>query len=49
MLLPDIYESGNCSLLLTVTHSPFIFDNKFDYIAKDMREIIKFPKKISGY
>jgi len=49
MLLPDIFDSGNCSLLLTVTHSPFIFDNEFDYLAKDMKEIIKFPrKKVSG-
>lgn len=36
MLLPDIMRSGNCSLLLTVTHSPFIFDNEFDNDAKDM-------------
>lgn len=36
MLLPDIMRSGNCSLLLTVTHSPFIFANEFDNDAKDM-------------
>lgn len=36
MLLPDIIRSGNCSLLLTVTHSPFIFDNEFDNYAQDM-------------
>lgn len=36
MLLPDIMRSGNCSLLLTVTHSPFIFDNEFDNYAQDM-------------
>lgn len=36
MLLPDIMRSGNCKLLLTVTHSPFIFDNEFDNDAKDM-------------
>lgn len=36
MLLPDIMRSGNCSLLLTVTHSPFIFDNEFDNDAQDM-------------
>lgn len=36
MLLPDIMRSGNCRLLLTVTHSPFIFDNEFDNDAKDM-------------
>lgn len=36
MLLPDIMRSGNCRLLLTVTHSPFIFDNEFDNDANDM-------------
>lgn len=36
MLLPDIMRSGNCRLLLTVTHSPFIFDNEFDNDAHDM-------------
>lgn len=40
MLLPDIMRSGNCKLLLTVTHSPFIFDNEFDYDAKEMRNYI---------
>lgn len=36
MLLPDIVRSNNCNLLLTVTHSPFIFDNEFDNDAHDM-------------
>jgi len=27
-------------LLLTVTHSPFIFDNEFDIYAKEMRDCI---------
>ncbi len=36
MLLPDIMRSGNCSLLLTVTHSPFIFENEFDNDAQDI-------------
>lgn len=27
-LLPDIIDSGNCELLISVTHSPFIFDNE---------------------
>ena len=36
MLLPDIMRSQNCSLLLTVTHSPFIFDNEFDFDAQDI-------------
>lgn len=36
MLLPDIMRSDNCKLLLTVTHSPFIFENEFDEDAQDM-------------
>lgn len=42
MLLPDIMRSENCKLLLTVTHSPFIFENEFDADAKDMRACIDF-------
>jgi predicted ATPase len=41
MLLPDIMRTENCKLLLTVTHSPFIFENEFDYDAKEMRKYIK--------
>ncbi|WP_338934261.1 AAA family ATPase [Fusobacterium polymorphum] len=40
MLLPDIIKTENCDLLLTVTHSPFIFDNEFDYYAKEIRKYI---------
>lgn len=41
MLLPDIMRSKNCDLLLTVTHSPFIFDNEFDFDAKEIRQFIR--------
>jgi predicted ATP-dependent endonuclease of OLD family len=34
--LPDIVSSGKCVSLIAVTHSPFIFDNEFDELAKDM-------------
>lgn len=37
MLLPDIMRSQNCNFLLTVTHSPFIFENEFDMDAKEIR------------
>lgn len=37
MLLPDIMRANSCNLLVTVTHSPFIFENEFDYDAKEMR------------
>lgn len=36
MFLPDVVNSGKCSTLIVVTHSPFIFDNEFDDLAKDM-------------
>lgn len=40
MFLPDIVKSGKCSTLIAVTHSPFIFDNEFDELAKDMRNCL---------
>lgn len=40
-LLPDIMHSGKCALLITVTHSPFIFRNEFDKYAMDIKECIK--------
>lgn len=39
--LPDIMKSGKCSMLVAVTHSPFIFDNEYDFLAQDMGECIK--------
>jgi len=44
MLLPDIIRTENCDLLVTVTHSPFIFENEFDYDAKDIRKYIKYKR-----
>ena len=41
MLLPDIMRTNNCKLLLTVTHSPFTFENEFDFDAKEIRNYIK--------
>jgi len=35
-LLPDIVKSEKCKLLLSVTHSPFIFDNELDKFAIGM-------------
>lgn len=42
MLIPDIMESGRCSLLFAVTHSPYIFDNKYDNCAIGMNEFMNF-------
>lgn len=44
MLLPDIMRTENCDLLVTVTHSPFIFENEFDYDAKEIRRYIEMYK-----
>lgn len=38
--LPDIMNSGKCSTLVAVTHSPFIFDNAYDELARDMGECL---------
>ena len=45
MLLPDIMRTENCDLLVTVTHSPFIFENEFDYDAKEIRKYIRMCKR----
>lgn len=36
--LPDIWASGNCTYLLAVTHSPFVFDNDFERFTFDMKD-----------
>jgi predicted ATPase len=40
-LLPDIVNSGSCSFLVAVTHSPFIFANELDKYAIDLAKCIK--------
>lgn len=40
-LLPDILKSNKCNLLLSVTHSPFIFENELDMDAEDMKKYVK--------
>lgn len=39
-LLPDISRAGNCSLLIAVTHSPFIYANELDPYAVDLGRLI---------
>lgn len=39
-LLPDIINSTKCAFLLSVTHSPFIFDNELDKYAIGMNTYI---------
>ncbi len=41
-LLPDIMDSEKCSKLITVTHSPFIFENRYDLLASDMGRCLKY-------
>ncbi|MDG0059015.1 AAA family ATPase [Priestia sp. P5] len=35
-ILKDIYNSGKIALLISTTHSPFIFKNEFEVFAKDL-------------
>lgn len=44
-LLPDIMKSEKCSKLIVVTHSPFIFENEYDLIARDMGNCLKYNMK----
>ncbi|EOV1172612.1 AAA family ATPase [Vibrio fluvialis] len=39
-LLPDIVDSGKCNLLISVTHSPFIYDNKLKSKARNLSDFI---------
>ncbi len=42
LLLPDIISSERCRFLLSVTHSPFIFENELDKYAIGLNQYIKF-------
>jgi ABC-type transport system involved in cytochrome c biogenesis ATPase subunit len=46
-LLPDIVNSGRCTILIAATHSPFIFDNELDCLARDLTQAIT-PSPIEG-
>lgn len=41
-LLTDILDSKKCNFLLTVTHSPFIYDNQLENNAFGLTDYIKF-------
>lgn len=41
LLLPDIVSSNKCQFLLSVTHSPFIFENHLDKYAIGLNQYIK--------
>ncbi|MDE7108353.1 MAG: ATP-binding protein, partial [Muribaculaceae bacterium] len=43
-LLPELVGSGNCSLLLVATHSPFVFDNEMRRFTSGTDEYVKFLK-----
>lgn len=43
-LLPDIVDSEKCRLLIAVTHSPFIYDNKLKAKAKSLEDFISLSK-----
>jgi len=40
-ILVDIFDSGRCSFLFVITHSPFIFDNKLDRYAEGINVYLK--------
>lgn len=42
LLLPDIVNSDKCNFLLSVTHSPFIFDNDLENKAIGLNQYIKY-------
>ncbi|OJH16417.1 hypothetical protein BLX88_23785, partial [Bacillus obstructivus] len=37
-ILKDIYNSGKVALMISTTHSPFIFKNEFEVFAKDLNK-----------
>ena len=41
-LLTDILNSKKCNFLLTVTHSPFIYDNLMEEFSFGLTDYIKF-------
>ncbi len=47
-LLPDIFNSGKCSFLLAMTHSPFIFDNELDKYAIGLNQYLKPSKSLTA-
>lgn len=49
-LIPDIINSDKCKFLIAITHSPFIFDNEYKELAKDIkRYITPIKEKIKFY
>lgn len=45
-LLPDIVDSEKCKLLIAVTHSPFIYDNKLKTKATNLSDFISLSEEI---
>lgn len=43
-IIPDIINSKRCGFIMTITHSPFIFDNEYKYDTKDIKEFITFKE-----
>ncbi len=38
--LPDLLNTGRCSYIFSVTHSPFVFDNEFRPFIVDVRKLL---------
>ena len=39
--LPDIWKTGRCTGLVSVTHSPFIWENEMDRYVKSLAEFVE--------
>jgi energy-coupling factor transporter ATP-binding protein EcfA2 len=45
--LPDILETGLCSTIIAVTHSPFVYDNSLDAFAHSLEPNLDFSDDLS--
>lgn len=48
-LLPDICSTSNCTQLIAITHSPFIFDNELDIVSGAIEIAMQKPTQGDVY
>jgi len=44
--LPDIWKTGRCTGLISVTHSPFIWENEMEVYVKSLAEFVELANDI---
>lgn len=44
MLIPDIVNTNRCRKLVAVTHSPYIFDNKYEAFTKSIKNVFRYKE-----